>query len=334
MLGLCLIVQPIHPVGMDLLRDSGLEPRLARSAAMTDVAEEIGDAVAVITRSAGLDAAAMDAAPRLLAIGSHGVGVNAIDLDRATVLGIPVFNTPDANRSSVAEHTLALMLAVAKDVMGGDAAVRRQDFDFKYSATLVDLSGKTLGIVGFGGIGSRVAAMARAAFGMEVLVASSRADPAQLRGLGYRLAPLHELLAQSDVVSLHMPMLPGGPVIGEHEIALMRPTAILINTARGALIDEAALARALAAKALAGAGLDVFGSEPMSAGHPLLAAPNAVLTPHVAGSSREALERTAQQLVERLVAVLAGQPIDVVNPAVWGRQRRPAATDVLPPSQG
>jgi D-3-phosphoglycerate dehydrogenase len=226
------------------------------------------------------------------------------------------------------------MLAVAKAITGGDAAVRRADFDFKYRATLVDLSGKTLGIVGFGGIGSRVAAMAKAALGMEVIVSSRGADQMELRRLGYRSALLDELLAQADVVSLHFPLLPPGPVLGKRELALMKPTAILVNTARGGLVDEAALAGALCAGALAGAGLDVFGREPMPADHPLLATLNAVLTPHVAGSAREALERTARQLVERLVAVLAGRPMDVVNPAVWERRRRPAGAGVPPLSPG
>jgi D-3-phosphoglycerate dehydrogenase len=320
----CLIVQPIHPEGERLLRAAGLVPRLASAADMATVAREIGDATAVITRSAGLDAAAMDAARELRVIGSHGVGVNAVAVEHATALGIPVVNTPEANRVSVAEHTIALMLAAAKNLVAADRAGRRGNFDFKYGARLSELSGKTLGIVGFGGIGRKVAAMAKAGFGMDVVVLSGSADPAVLTELGYRSAPdLDSLLRVSDFVSLHRPLMPGATfLIGERELALMKPGAILINTARGALIDESALVAALKDDRIAGAALDVFQSEQMKADHPLLNAPNAILTPHVAGSTEEALKRTAEQVVERIVSALAGTPLDVVNPEVWNRRRR------------
>jgi D-3-phosphoglycerate dehydrogenase len=320
MRGVCLIVQPIHPVGSELLNAAGFMPRLASESDMTAVAREVGDAVAVFTRSAGLDAAAMNAAPRLRAIGSHGVGVNAIDVGHATELGIPVFNTPDANRAAVAEHTFALMFAVARRLAGADRAARAVDFDFKYHAPLADLSGKVLGIVGFGGIGRRVAAIAKA-FGMHVLVASDSAV-AEVRALGYEAVTLDALLSRADIVSLHRPLLPQAkPLLGDRELRLMKPSAIIINTARGGLIDEAAMVRALTQRTIAGAGLDVFVSEQMPKDHPLLSAPNTVLTPHIAGSSEDALRRTAEQLVERLVAIFEGKPVDVVNPAVWDRRR-------------
>jgi D-3-phosphoglycerate dehydrogenase len=320
---ICLIVQPIHPVGNQLLRAANFAPRRASKPDMETVAREIGEATAAITRSAGLNAAAMDAAPRLRAIGSHGVGVNTIDVEHATKIGIPVFNTPDANRGSVAEHTVALMLAVARRITKADEATRQGNFDFKYRTPLFDLSGKTIGIIGFGGIGRRVAAIAKAAFEMSVLVASRSANPEVLHELGYRLVGLDELLAQSDVVSLHLPLLAQTKhLIGDRELQMMKRSAILINTARGSLIDEKALAVALWNDTIAGAGLDVFQSERMPADHPLLSAPNAVLTPHVAGSSQEALKRTAEQLVERLVAIFDGRPMDVVNLAVWDRRRR------------
>jgi D-3-phosphoglycerate dehydrogenase len=317
----CLIVQPIHPVGAEHLVAAGFTPRQVSSADMRTVAREIGDAVAVFTRSAGLNAAAMAAAPRLRAIGSHGVGVNAIDLKQATELGIPVFNTPNANRDAVAEHTVALMFAVARRLADSDRATRAGDFDFKYNASLSDLSGKTLCIVGFGGIGSRVAAMAKAALGMHVLVVSNGANEGALRKLGYEHVSLDDALARSDVVSMHRPLLTDAPLIGTRELGLMKKTAFIVNTARGALVDEIALAHALRSGAIAGAGLDVFSHEPMPAAHPLLSAPNAILTPHVAGSSQDALRRTAEQLVERLVAIFDGKPFDVVNPAVWNGRR-------------
>jgi D-3-phosphoglycerate dehydrogenase len=217
---------------------------------------------------------------------------------------------------------MALMFSVAKRVTDADRATRHGDFDFKYRAPLSDLSGKVLGVVGFGGIGSRVAAMAKAAFGMNILVTSKSADPVSLHRLGYEAAPLDSLLARSDAVSLHLPLTDQlKHLIGARELRLMKSSALLINTARGSLVDEMALAQALEKGIIAGAGLDVFESEQMPPNHPLLKVPNAILTPHVAGSTQEALKRTAEHLIERLVSVFAGKPTDVVNPSMWGRRR-------------
>src|ERR1700736_2560608 len=185
----CLLVQPIHPVGLEQLKAAGLTPRLATHADMVTVAREMSDVTAVITRSAGLNAAAMDCAPFLRVIGSHGIGFDAIAVDHATALGIPVVNTPEANQASVAEHTVALILGVAKRLVAADAATRRVDFGFKYKHSLSDISGKTLGIVGFGRIGRRVAAMMKSAFSMDILVASDSAQAVEVNTLGYRLAP-------------------------------------------------------------------------------------------------------------------------------------------------
>jgi D-3-phosphoglycerate dehydrogenase len=320
----CLIVQRIHPAGLERLKDAGLTPRLAASTDMASVACEIRDVTAVITRSAGLNAAAMDAAPSLRVIGSHGIGVDAIAVDHATELGIPVVNTPEANRDSVAEHTIALMFSAVKLVVRADAATRKGDFDFKYRNPTSDISGKVLGIVGFGGIGRRVAAIAKKAFGMDVLILSNSAKPIDVQALGYHLAPsLDALLSAADIVTLHRTSTPTSHhLIGARELSLMKPTAFLVNTARGALVDENALIAALVESKIAGAGLDVFESEHMAIDHPLLALPNVVLSPHNAGSSHEALERTAEQLVKRIVAVLAGTPTDVVNSTVWKHRRR------------
>lgn len=204
------------------------------------------------------------------------------------------------------------------------APTRRVDFDLKYRSALSDISGKVLGVVGFGGIGRKVAAMAKSAFAMDVMVASASAKADELRALGYRKTEtLNTLLRESDIVSLHLPLLPQWRhMIGARELSLMKTSAILVNTARGGLIDETALANALSGGVIAAAGLDVFENEQMNSDHPVLALHNVVLTPHVAGSSEEALRRSATQLVERIVAVLGGTPMDVVNPAVWDRRRR------------
>lgn len=320
----CLIIQPIHPVGLKRLEAAALTPRLASRSDMATVAREIADATAIITRSAGLTAAAMDAASALRVIGSHGIGVDAIAVDHATAIGIPVVNTPEANRLSVAEHVIALMLAVAKRTLAADAATRKGDFNFKYGNPATEISGKALGLIGFGGIGRLVAQMARAAFAMDVVVLSETVAPAEIQALGYRVArSLDALLAEADIISLHRILRTNsGHLLGARELGLMKPTAILVNTARGRLIDEAALVAALAAGKIAGAGLDVFISESMPASHPLLALPNVVLSPHIAGSTTEALARTAEQVVAHILDVLAGTPTCVVNPAVWERRRR------------
>lgn len=175
--------------------------------------------------------------------------------------------------------------------MKADAATRAGNFEFKYQNPTTDISGKVLGIIGFGGIGRRVAEMAKQGFAMDVLILSDTTSRADIEALGYRAAgSLDALLAEADVVSLHRISTPNSRrLIGGRELALMKSTAVLINTARGALVDEAALAAALKDFKIAGAGLDVFESEHMPRDHPLLTLPNVVLTPHCAGSSNEAL---------------------------------------------
>lgn len=323
MSSVCFIVQPIHPVAENLLRKAGLVPRLSTSENMEIVANEIIDAIAVITRSAGLSSRAMDAAPSLRVIASHGVGFNTINIDHATKLGIPVVNTPEANSVSVAEHTITLMLAAAKKIILSHDAGCRGDFDFKYSNNFVELSGKTLGIVGFGVIGKKVAAMANSAFAMNVLVSSKSVNPDEIKSFGYKAAPdLESLLREADFISLHRPLMANlKPLIGENELSLMKKSSILINTARGELLDEVALAKYLKSGMISGAALDVYTSEYMKIDHPILNAPNVILTPHVAGSTEEALKRTAEQAVERIISVLMGKPLDVVNTEVWDRRR-------------
>jgi D-3-phosphoglycerate dehydrogenase len=288
------------------------------------VTREIGNAAAVITRDAGLNAAAMDAAPGLKLISNHGIGTNKIDVAHATALNIPISFTPTANAMSVAEHALMLMLACAKRTVEADAAARKGDFRFKFSGGMIELSGKVLGIAGLGTIGRHLARMASAGFGMKIVVWSPSADPAIVAQVGERVESLADLLALSDVVSLHRPARPDTRhMINAQTLTAMKPGAILINTARGALIDEAALAEALKANRIRAAGLDVFDPEPIDpASSPLVGLPNLVLAPHVAGSTEDALRATALACAEHVIAALNGQrPSDLVVPAVWDRRR-------------
>jgi D-3-phosphoglycerate dehydrogenase / 2-oxoglutarate reductase len=321
----CLVLQPIHPDGVELLRRAGIEPVAASAADMATVAAEIAAAVAVITRSAGLDRTAIDAAPSLRVIGSHGVGLDRVDVEHASALGIPVVHTPHANAESVAELAVALVLAVAKRLGRADRAARTGDANFKYVAPIQELAGKTLGIVGFGRIGRRTAEMLTQAFRMRLLVHDPTVAPEAVEALGGRACDsLEALLAQSDVVSLHVPLRPSTRgMIDARRLALMRPTAILVNTARGAVVDEPALVDALRAGRLAGAGLDVFAAESLRPDDPLVALDDVVLTPHIGGSSDEAARRTALSVAGQVLDVLHDRrPDHLADAGVWSRRRR------------
>jgi D-3-phosphoglycerate dehydrogenase len=323
----CLIVEPIHPAGLALLAKAGIRPVPAGAADMTTVAAEIGTCEAAITRSAGLAAAALEAGGRLLAVGSHGTGVDRVDVAAATRLGIPVVNSPGVNVDSVAELAIGLILSVARRIPAADRAARAGDRRFKFAGGFSELRGKTAGIVGFGAIGRRVAQMLRDGFGMAVLAWSPSVPAAEIAAAGCDAVPdLAALLARADVVSVHTPRVAGrGFLLGAPEIALMKPGALLVVTSRGGIVDEAALAAALAAGRLGGAGLDVLEEEPIAAGHPLLAAAEVVLTPHVGGTTEEAVARTAELIAAQVIDVLSGRrPEHLVNPEVWERRRLPA----------
>jgi D-3-phosphoglycerate dehydrogenase len=332
-----LLVQPIHRAGIDVLRGAGMVVRLATASDMATVATEIGDAQVVVTRNAGLNAAAIDAAPRLSLIVVHGIGYDPVDVHRATARGIAVCNTPTSAAQSVAEHAIGLILALAKQTLACDRAVREGQFDRKYGMHLSELHGKTLGIVGCGRVGVRTATIARAAFRMRLLGYSPSADPTRLRRFGIdRCEDLGALLECSDVVSLHVPLrAETRGLIGRAELARMKPGALLVNTARGAVVDEAALAEVLTEGGLGGAGLDVFASEPLPLHHPLLRLPNVVLSPHAAASSQEALERTAMAVAQVILRVASGRrPATLINPEGWATKPRHGRTSRRPGTHG
>lgn len=303
--GEVLVVQPIHSDGVARLEAAGLTVRRATSADMAVVRDEIADAVAVITRSAGLNATAIEAGRRLRVIGNHGSGLDAIDLEAADRHGVPVVRTAGANAPAVAETTLALILATVKRLGDADRAVRAGDDGFKYRTRIGDIAGATVGVVGFGAIGSTVARMLRAAFDVDLVVNTRSPRHEEIARLGGRSVHLDELLSSSDIVTLHRPAEPDGrAVVDAAFLARMKPTAVLVNTARGSLIDEDALAVALRSGHLAGAGLDVARGDRLDPAHPLTSAPNVILSPHVAGSSEGALRRTALAVAEAVIDVL------------------------------
>lgn len=283
------------------------------------LAERIRDADVVIANKARLDAAALAAAPRLRLVALTATGTDNVDLDAARARGIAVANIRNYCTTSVVQHVFALLLALTQRIREYDAAVRAGGWNDSVHFCMLDfpmreLAGRTLGIVGYGALGRAVARIAEA-FGMQVLVAQRPGAAPQERPAADASAPprvrLDDLLATSDVVSLHCPLTPQTRnLIGARELALMKRDAVLINTARGGLVDADALAAALRARTLGGAGIDVLAREPPVDGNPLLAPdiPNLIVTPHVAWAAREARQRALDEVAANVAAFLRGEP--------------------------
>ncbi len=278
-------------------------------------------AEAILTNKTKLDATALKALPQLRYVGVLATGVNVVDLQAARAQGVAVTNVPAYGTASVAQATIALLMELANRVGRHDHAVHAGEWvaseDFCFTrARLTELDGLTLGIVGLGAIGQAVARVAQA-FGMRVVAASSGRSSAPSRptdSAGIERVPLDELFATADVISLHCPLTPeNAGLVNAERLAKMKPTAFLLNTGRGGLIDEAALAAALRAGQLAGAGLDVLSSEPPAADNPLLSAPNCIITPHLAWATQAARRRLLATAAENLRAFAQGKTLNVVN---------------------
>lgn len=258
---------------------------------------------AIITGTDELTGEVIRSAERLRTIAKHGVGLDGIDLDAARERGIVVSATPGAIHDAVADHTLGLLLAVARRIVPAHESTDRGKWG---NFIGVELRGRTLGLVGLGRIGKGVCVRAQA-FGMRVVAHDPFPDEPFAAANGVRFLPLDELLGTADVVSLHA--AGGGgerPILGGTELRRMKPSAVLINTARGGLVDEAALAAALREGRLAGAGLDVFTVEPPH-GSPLIGLPTVVHTPHIAGQTAEGLVRMGEMTVENCLRALRGE---------------------------
>ncbi len=263
------------------------------------------DIVINIRSSSKFTRQVFEACPKLRLLSLWGTGTDNVDLAAAAERGVTVTNTPAVSAPAIAEHCLALMLAVARRLVHLDAEVRRGAWPKGF---VTQLTGKTLGIIGLGAIGSRFARLGEA-LGMKVIAWSFHAKPE----LPFEMVPLERLYRESDVVSLHLRLSPATErMIGRGEFAMMKPGAIFLNTARGPIVDEEALVEALASGHLGGAGLDVFAVEPLPAGHPLTRLTNVVLTPHSAGVTREALEAGLSLALENVENFLAGRPTHVV----------------------
>ena len=251
-------------------------------------------------------------------IGKHGVGVDNIDCQAATDRRIPVVYTPTANANAVAEHTVGLMLALARNLVPASAALREGRFRSRVQFKGGELSGKTLGIIGLGRVGSRVAQIASAGLGMTVYAYDPYLSSANYAGPAEFAGSIADLFGSADYLSLHVALSPDTRhLIDDRRIGMLKSGCRIVNTSRGAVIDESALIRALEAGILAGAAIDVFEEEPIPADHPLCGAPNLLMTPHISSSTVESMDRMATDSAQGVVDVLEGRsPAHLVNPEV------------------
>jgi len=294
-----VVAEKISPAALSVLKE---EPRwqiITPEQLNGDLPGQLAGADALIVRSAvQVDAALLDRADKLRVVGRAGVGVDNIDLDAATKKGIAVMNTPGANAVAVAEHTLALLLALARNLPRALDSTR----DGKWEKKLLEgteLRGKTLGIVGLGRIGIEVARRART-FQMNLMAHDPFVSVTTAREAGINLAPLDDVLAAADYLTLHVALTPQtANLVNRQSLARMKQGVRIVNCARGELVDEAALAESLQSGHVAGAALDVFTEEPPR-NSPLLTAPNVLLTPHIAGSTREAQEAVGVQIAQQV----------------------------------
>lgn len=272
------------------------------------------DAEALLVNKAQVDEALLEACPKLKYVGTYATGYNNVDLAACTRRGITVCNVPGYSTSAVAQHAFALLLCLCGNIDKYSASVANGDWKRSKSFSYMpwqtrELSGLTFGVYGYGNIGRRAAQIA-SAFGMNVIVCT-RTPPADCP---YELVTREEIFARSDVLSLHCPLTEQTKgLVNAHTLSLMKRSAILINTARGGLVDEAALAAALNSERIAGAGLDVLAEEPMAKGCPLFKARHTVITPHIAWIPKETRTRLVRAVANNLKCFIQGHPINVVN---------------------
>ena len=306
-----VVAEPFSETGLDVLRTSGIEVVSCVGASRAELRAALADADGLIVRSeTRVDRDLLAAGPRLAVVARAGVGVDAIDVPAATEAGIVVLNTPAANTLAAVEQTFALLLALARHLPDAVASLRAGRWERKPFIG-VELHGKTLGIVGLGRIGGAIATRAQA-FGMHVVAYDPFISRARAEALGVALRSLDEVLAEADVLTLHVPLTAQTRgMIAAPQLAHLRPHALVVNCARGGVIDEADLLEALDAGRLAGAALDVVAVEPPppdGTGARLHRHPKVVATPHLGGSTFEALERIAVELAADVASVLLGGP--------------------------
>lgn len=304
-----LYVRAIDPAGMEQLRDK-YDVIVAEDQSRETILKHIGDASAVVTGLAVIDREIIEAGETLQVIAKHGAGTDNIDVKAAVEKGVTVVTTGDANVQSVAEHTIIAMGALAKRVAWFDAQMRQGNWESRNTGGSVDLFDKKLGVIGFGNLGQAVSRMARNGFRMDVTVYARERHRGEIQMGGFHYEEdLDRLCREMDYISLHVPLTEETrDLIDERRLRLMKPSAFLINFARGGIVNEAALFQALKEHRIAGAALDVFESEPQAPlGLPLLDLDNVLLSPHVAWATSDASRRMSLQVAEGIDDVLSGR---------------------------
>ncbi len=284
-------------------------------------AYQIGSARDELVRHYQAQAELLQQTPNLLIVSTNGAGYDTVDVKTCTARGILVVNQSGGNAEAVAEHVIGVMLCLIKRVGESDRALRAGTLARRMDYIGGEAFGRTLGIVGLGNVGRRIAELAGTLLRMQVLAYDPYLDAATLRARGAAKVELDDLLRRSDFVSINCPLTDETRMmIGARQYALMQPTAYFITTARGSIHDEEALEAALRDRKIAGAGLDVWEKEPPAAQHPLMKYDNVIVTPHMAGVTREARTRMGQFAAEQMLDALDGKPVArIVNPQVWPR---------------
>lgn len=317
-----LLSEKIHAAGMQILENTG-EIIVAADPSEDTIVKLIGDCDAFVVRTSKVTSKMIEAGKKLKVIGRHGIGVDLIDLDTAAKRGVIVVNTPEANVISVAEHAVASMLTLTKRFQEADHALRAGVFDqlgslpglvTKLGYTTLELYGKTLGLIGTGKIARKVANICMQGFGMKVYGYDAYMSPEAIKSAGIEpCADVEGVVSKADFISVHVPLTPGTRgMIDEKMLSKMKPTAILINTARGGIVNEKDLCAALKSKTIAAAAIDVFEQEPPKKDHPFFQLDNILVTPHAAAMSDGALYRMAVDVAQGVADVLEGR-----EPKFW-----------------
>jgi len=282
-------------------------------------AYQIGAARDELARHFHVDHDLLKRAPNLLIVSSNGAGYDPVDVEACTAAGVLVVNQSGGNAHSVAEHALAMLITLSKRIIQADRAIRREANVNRNALIGTEVQGKTVGIVGLGNVGRRIAALCNSLFGMKVLAYDPYLTAEEMAKRGGEKVELDDLLRRSDFVSISCPLNnENRGMIGTRQFALMQPHAYFITTARGFIHDEAALFEALRDKRIAGAGLDVWAKEPPPPDHPLLQFDNVVASPHTAGVTKEARENMGRIAAEQMLDTLDGKrPPRIINPEVW-----------------
>jgi D-3-phosphoglycerate dehydrogenase / 2-oxoglutarate reductase len=315
-----LVAGKLHPSGLDLLRSAPVTFDYIEEINEPSYQANLTKADALVIRTQPLSAASIAKAPGLRIVSRHGVGYDAVDVPALNARGIPLCIVGDVNSSGVAEHAMMLILAATHRLIAADRATRSGDWAWRNGLQTREVAGKQLLVVGFGRIGQKLAGLA-SAFGMVVHAYDPYIPADQWPDSAVRETDFAKALAEADAVSLHLPRADGA-VLGAAELGLMKPTAVVVNTARGGLVDEVELANALRAGRLGGAGIEVFDAEPPGTDHPLFGLDQAVLTPHNAALTVECAERMAIASVQNVLDFFAGtlDPALVVNRAAVGHK--------------